>query len=719
MHETAQNKKEYKKHIDEALNNSYMRKTLDKFAVDYRENRISVMDEIPLREHISKIAEKKDWCSKNLDALYFQFKEEAKKRGIIVHRAKDALEANMYVSVIAQSKNAKKFIKSKSMTAEEIELNKFLYNDKDLSENIEIIETDLGEWIIQLRNEGPSHMVMPAIHLSRYEIANDFTKVTGHEYDPEDVHNLVKVARIQLRKHFHSADIGISGANFCIAENGSFGLVSNEGNAKMVSTLPKTHIIIAGLDKIVPTIEDALTAATVLPRNATAQRLTANLSFINGVTDFSSGTDSEKKEVHIIFVDNGRSEIAKDPLFSQIFRCVRCGACANVCPVYRMVGGHKMGYIYIGAIGLILTYFYHDKEKANYLSQNCLGCGACKDVCAGNIDLPRLIQEIRKLCQDEFGSPATAVLSAQIMKNRKLFHTLLKSVRFSQKPFIGKENYIRHLPDILFGKHQFKSLPSLASKSFRELWAEELQYTLPNPDKTIALFAGCVQDFIYPEQLKSFVKVMKKMNVQIDFPEEQNCCGLPLQMLSQNEIAKDVAMTNTNALRKTNYDAIVTLCASCASHMKHGYQNLLGDSFIHLYNKVYDFSTFMVDILQVKSDIFKKSDEKVAIHYPCHQCRTLGVNNQPVKLIELVANYTPTKEEKVCCGFGGTYSAKFPEISSELLSNKINDITSTTAQRIVMDCPGCVIQIKGGMHKSKHDIKVTHIAELLEENLID
>ena len=710
MEEAAKTLKEYQEHIDEALNDKFLRKTLDKFAVEYRVSRDNVFKEVPGADCVQKIADTKDWCSKHLEELYEQFKAEAEKRGVIVHRAKTAKEANEIVVKIANENAVKSVVKSKSMTAEETML-----NVKLIQEKFEVVETDLGEWIIQLRDEGPSHMVMPAIHLSRYQVADDFMKVTGDTYNPEDIPQLVKVARVQLRKKFNHADLGISGANFCIAENGTFGIATNEGNGRMVTTIPKTHIAIAGLDKLVPNLEAALNVLTVLPRNATGQRLTSNVTWINGAGECEIGKDG-KKNLHIIFLDNGRTEIAKDPLFSQIFRCVRCGACANVCPVYRMVGGHKMGHIYIGAIGLILTYFFHGRDKAAILAQNCIGCEACKDICSGGIDLPELIREVRTRCHDEFGTPVKEVFAGKILKDRKRFHTFLKFVRFSQKPMTDNEGFIRHLPDILFSRHKFKSLPALAPKAFREMWAD-LKYTLENPTMRVALFSGCVQDFVYPEQLEAFVKVMKHHNVQVDFPEEQNCCGLPMFMMNQNDVAKEMAEYNIKAMNADSYDAIITLCASCTSHFKNGYHTIFGDDAKSFIEKITDFSSFMVDKLGVTSELLNKSDEKVTFHSPCHQCRGIGVVEQPRALIDMAAEYVPCAEEQVCCGFGGSYSAKFPEISSQILANKVRNIKETGASRLVTDCPGCIIQIRGGVHKAGLNVKVSHIAELLAENL--
>ncbi|MBD5553199.1 MAG: lactate utilization protein, partial [Desulfovibrio sp.] len=283
MHEAPTSLGDYRKKIDEALADDFLRRTLDTFAVAYKANREAVMGEIDERGLIKQIADAKDDACSHMEELYAQFKQEAEKRGAIVHRAKDAEEANEIILKIAQENNCKRVIKSKSMTAEEIQLNPYLEKH-----GLIVDETDLGEWIIQLRHEGPSHMVMPAIHLSRYQVADNFEKETGEKQEAEDVHKLVKVARVQLRRKFIHADMGVTGCNFAVAENGAISTVTNEGNARMVETLPPVQCTIAGLDKLVPTIDVALTALQVLPRNATAQRLTAYASFICGAVDCES-----------------------------------------------------------------------------------------------------------------------------------------------------------------------------------------------------------------------------------------------------------------------------------------------------------------------------------------------------------------------------------------------------------------------------------------------
>ena len=720
----------YHRQIEEALNDSFQRRTLDKFAVEYRASRDKVFEEIDGRGLIRQIADMKDAAAQRIDELYAQFKAEAERRGVVVHRAADAAEAREIIAKIAEENGVKRVVKSKSMTAEEIGLNAHLEK-----KGIDVCETDLGEWIIQLRGEGPSHMVMPAIHLSRQQVAEDFERATGEKQDREDVQRLVKVARRELRPKFLAADMGISGANFCIAETGCLAIVTNEGNGRLVNTLPRVHVALAGLDKLVPRIEDALTALQVLPRNATSQRLTSYVTFIDGAGPCAK-SPTGRKILHVVFLDNGRAKAAKDPLFSQVFRCVRCGACANVCPVFRLVGGHRMGHVYIGAIGLVLTYLFHDRDIAKTLCQNCIGCGSCKDICSGGIDLPALIQEIRARFGREDGAPLPAKLASLAMKDRKLFHTLLKFARFSQKPVAGKDGFVRHLPTALFGKHGFKSLPVLAPKAFREMWSENhVPRTTDHEPRTakIALFAGCAQDFAYPEQLVAAMKVFKAAGVEVDFPMDQTCCGLPLVMLGESKTAAEIARQNVTAFAG-KYDAIVTLCASCASHLKHGYARLLGDdsAAAAFSAKVTDFSSFVAKLWGLEGhgkteDKGQKTEDgiarhplsqKVAYHASCHLCRELGVKEAPRALIRQVAEYVPSAEEESCCGFGGTFSAKFPEVSAELMRKKLANVTASGAKRLVLDCPGCAMQLKGGADKLGLDLKVTHISELLAENVV-
>ncbi|WP_461210442.1 L-lactate dehydrogenase (quinone) large subunit LdhH [Desulfocurvus sp. DL9XJH121] len=713
----AKNLEDYRKECQEALGDEFLRKAMDAFAVAYRANRVNAFADMNERELIAEIADAKDESVSRLSELFAEFKAKAEAAGTKVHVAKTAAEANEIIARIAREEGVKRVVKSKSMTAEETLLNHHLE-----AEGLEVTETDLGEWIIQLRHEGPTHMVMPAIHLSRYQVADLFTDVTSQKQD-SDIEKLVKVARRELRAKYIEADMGISGANFAVAETGGIGLITNEGNARLVTTLPRVHVAICGLDKLTPTLHDCLRVIRALPRNATGQAITSYVTWICGANECAPGPDG-KKVHHVVFLDNGRTAMALDPDFKQVLRCVRCGACANVCPVYRLVGGHKMGHIYIGAIGLLLTYFFHGRDKAKNLVQNCINCGACKEVCAAGIDLPRLIKEVHARIQDEEGHPLPSVLLAKVLKSRKLFHTLLRTAKMGQKPVVdGKTGYLRHLPMAFFKEQNFRALPPIAKKPFRDEW-EKVRPETKTPKYRVAIFSGCVQDFVYPEQLKAAVKVMDGHGVDMDFPMEQTCCGLPVVMMGETQTAKDVAAQNVTVIDPGKYDYVVTMCASCASHLKHAYPKLLedeprmADKARRFSEKVIDFSSFVHDVLGVGASDFRELSvgTKTAYHAPCHLCRGMGVHDAPRDLMKDAGlDYVQAAEEDVCCGFGGTFSMKFPEESKELLNKKLDNVKATGATQLVTDCPGCVMQLRGGAHARGDSITVRHIAEALAE----
>ncbi|SDP07155.1 L-lactate dehydrogenase (quinone) large subunit LdhH [Desulforhopalus singaporensis] len=711
--QNAKNLSSYRKECRESLDNDFLRNALDTFAVAYRTSRANAFRDFNTVELISDVAAMKDGCVAELDQLFTTFKKNAEAAGVQVHYAEDGDEANRIISEIARKTGTRKVVKSKSMTAEEILINHVLEDD-----GLEVTETDLGEWIIQLRHEGPSHMVMPAIHLSRYQVRDLFSEVTG-DHQSQDIEKLVKVARKELRQKFFEADMGISGANFAIADSGTIGLVTNEGNARLVTTLPKVHVAIFGLDKLVPTIADALKILKVLPRNATGQPITSYVTWITGANEYLAEA-GRNKEVHFVVLDNGRREMAKDPLFAQIFRCVRCGACANVCPVYRLVGGHKMGHIYIGAIGLILTYFFHGQDKAKNLVQNCINCEACKDICAGGIDLPRLIKEVQVRIQDKQGHPLPALLLGKLLRNRKLFHTLLRTAKWAQRPVAGNDGFIRHLPMIFFKQHDFKALPTIAENPFRDLF-KELDLKVDNPRYRVGLFSGCVQDFVYPEQMQACAELCASCGIAMVFPEKQSCCGLPVQMMGEMKASRDVARQNVEAFSGEKIDFIITLCASCASHLKHNYSKLLandtrmGGKVKEFTEKVIDFPTFARNYLDLTEQDFAGDKKKVTYHSPCHLCRGMGVHDAPKELMQTAGlDYVRAQEEESCCGFGGTYSAKFPELSEQILKRKLDDIESTGAELLLSDCPGCIMQLRGGLKKRGSMIQVEHSAECLK-----
>jgi iron-sulfur cluster protein len=716
MIKTAQDMKSYKKKLQEALDDKFLRSALDNFNTVYRENRPQVYAGIDFERLRDEIAAAKDEALPRLEELFEQFRFNAEAAGARVHQARDAGQANEIIATIARQSGSKRIIKSKSMTAEETFLNHHLER-----EGLQVTETDLGEWIIQLRKEGPSHMVMPAIHLSRYQVGDLFEKVAGEKLDAEDIDILVKVAREQLRPAFLEADMGITGANFAIANTGALGLVTNEGNMRLVTTLPKVHVALVGYDKLIPDLQAALRILKVLPRNATGQAITSYVTWIKGAVQCGASL-SGRKETHIVFLDNGRLALAGDPVFATSLRCIRCGACANVCPIYSKVGGHKYGHVYIGAIGLILTLFYHGSENDRAIVRNCLNCQACKEVCPVAIDLPHLIKKTYRAVLDIEGrQPAKNFIMSRVMKNRKLFHFILRQASLAQRPFTKGAPLMRHLPHFFEKAHGFRSLPAIARVPFRDRWAR-LKPAVANPLLTVGFFGGCAVDFIYPEQAEALLSLLEGHRVDLKFPMEQTCCGLPALMAAEEATARELALQNARAFSSSNAAYILTLCASCASHIKHNLVKFFVNDaagrkeVLTFADKIIDLSSFVKNVLNVSPETFRQTGKKVTYHAPCHLCRGLRVTREPRRLITMAGcDYLASRDEEVCCGFGGSYSVDFPEISAEILKKKLDSVEQSGADLLVTDCPGCILQLKGGLDRRSSKVEVKHIVELLAE----
>ncbi|MCE5345559.1 MAG: LUD domain-containing protein [Bacteroidales bacterium] len=705
--------KKYRKEISHALDDKFLQTALGNFTSNYPQSRENAFNGKNIEELIHGITDLKRKSVSHINELYSLFKQKATEHGAIIHLASDAEEANSIIEKIASEGNVRSIVKSKSMTSEEIHL-----NDHLISKGFEVVETDLGEWIIQLRHEGPSHMVMPAIHLSKGQVAETFSDETKQS-QPEVIKTLVSVARKELRPRFLKADMGITGANFAIAGTGTIGIVTNEGNARLVTTLPRIHVALIGLEKLIETVDEALKILEVLPKNATGQKITSYITWITGRNECKSSADG-KKEYHIVFLDNKRSEIANDKIFSDILNCIRCGACANVCPVYGHIGGHMMGHVYIGPVGHILTYFYHGIDNAAFLADNCINCLACKEVCAAGIDLPSLIKEIQIRINERKGRPVISKTVTALLKNRKMFHRFLKIAKTGQKPFTGNDGFIRHLPLILYKEHSFRTLPVLADEPLRDKW-KSIKPVVNNPKLKIGIFAGCLDDFVYPEQVEAAIKLFAANNIESFMPEEQSCCGLPLMMTGDKKNSKIVALRNVMAFKDGGYDAIVTLCASCASFLKGSYPEMEGfndeekEQITRFAGKITDFRSFVNKYCSFRSN--ENVGKTVTYHAPCHLIRGLNLKESAENLITKAGyKFVRSEFENQCCGFGGTYTVKYPEISAAQLEKKLDAAEKTGAEILLTECPGCIMQLRGGADKQKRNISVLHLSEILNCN---
>ncbi|BCR03531.1 (Fe-S)-binding protein [Desulfuromonas versatilis] len=708
--------RQYKQRIDAALAQPKLSEALHKFGDAYlisRQNAFAGLDFEALR---GEIAEMKDQVRENRQELLEQFTRNAEAAGAKVFFARTAEEANAYIAELAREKGVTAVAKSKSMASEETHLNHALEHV-----GAKAVETDLGEWIIQLAGQRPSHMVMPAIHMFKEEVAELFGKVTGKQ-EPAEIAHLVQVAREQLRQAYFDAGMGITGANIAVAETGGIALVTNEGNARLASTLPKIHVALVGIEKLVPTLEDAAKVVRILPKNATGQLLTSYVTWIRGAVPCGE----EQKELHIVLLDNGRSALAESPHCKDAMRCVRCGACANVCPVYQTVGGHVFGHIYIGAIGIILTAFFHGLDKAAEIVRACIGCRACVAICPSKIDLEGIILHLRSVVGDEEGiGTAKSIVFKKVMRNRKLFHSLVRAGSLLQKPVSKGERTIRHLPAYFSSFTEWRTLPTIAEKPLRDQF-DSVAKKLDKPRYRVAMFGGCANDFIYPEMGVSLIKVLNHLGVEVYYPQEQNCCGIPALYSGDRETAVELAEQNVKAMLAENPDYIVTTCPTCTMALKRDFVEHLQDNPVwaqkaeELSAKTMDVSAFIVNVLgEAAAFQGKAAAEKVTYHDSCHLRRGAGVWQEPRELL------TTSGKELVemahadrCCGFGGSYSfTSHPNISKQITRDKVEDIEKTGAATVAMDCPGCLIMLRGALEKRGLPVRAAHTVELLAEAL--
>ena len=709
--------KKFKASITRAVNDSNLTGALGKFSEAYKVNRAKAYEGIDFEELRGRIAQIKSEAACDLDGLAEIFRKNAEALGAKVFRTRDPGEVKKYILKVAREAGVKQVVKSKSMATEEIHLNRFL-----LEAGISVAETDLGEWIIQLAGQTPSHMVMPAIHMTKEEVAELFSKEV-EERVSTDIPRLVQVARNELRPKFLAADMGISGGNIAVAETGSIVLVTNEGNARLVTTLPRIHIALVGVEKLVREFASVAPILDALPRSATAQLLTSYVSIISGPTQ---NDDGSTKELHIILMDNKRTEMARDPKFKQALQCIRCGSCLNVCPIFRLVGGHVFGGIYTGGIGTILTAWFDELQKSEEIQGLCIQCGSCTQVCPGKLDIPEMIMEIRRRLVQEKGQSLVQKAIFGVVNNRKLFHTMLRAASLAGKPFASGK-FIRHLPLFLSDLTDGRSLPAIAAEPFRDSFARIKQ---PKCAEKIVFYAGCLIDFAYPEMGIALVTLLNKAGIEVIFPQAQTCCGAPALYNGAYQVAAQNAVDNIQVLMKETATRVVSACPTCTVALTHEFIKTLDTlgqgewlpQARELAEKTVDFSTLVKRLVDEGRLSFKEGEElgKITYHDSCHLKRTLKVFEEPRQLLEK-AGYQVTEmfECDMCCGMGGSYSMKLPEISAPILKSKLKHIKDTGAPLVAMDCPGCVMQIRGGFDQDDSPVKVRHTVELLVDRLKD
>jgi L-lactate dehydrogenase complex protein LldF len=455
------------------LNDAQLRHNMGQATRAIREKRAAAVSELPDWQELREAGRAlKERTLRHLDEYLLQLEESVQKAGGHVHWARDGEEANRIIAGIARNHGAKEVAKVKSIATDEIKLNEFLEG-----EGIKAVETDLAEFIIQLADETSSHILVPAIHKNRAEIREIFLRELGVDALSDQPEDLTNAARLYLRERFLKAKVGISGANFAVAETGTVCVVESEGNGRMCVSLPPVLVTLMGIEKLIPAWQDFEVFMQLLPRSSTAERMNPYTSFWTGISE-----DDGPQEFHLVLLDNGRTQVLADETGRQALNCIRCSACLNSCPVYERTGGHAYNSVYPGPIGAILTpqLVGIGEPGPDSLPYASSLCGACYEVCPVKINIPEVLVHLRgrvvRHKQDEGGikgklDPENVAMRAmgKSFSDRRLYEGAQKAARVGQWP-LARGGTIHRLPGRLAGWTQVRDLEPIPEQTFREWW---------------------------------------------------------------------------------------------------------------------------------------------------------------------------------------------------------------------------------------------------------
>ena len=456
----------------EGMNNACLQTSLRSLQSRYGKGALDIWRTLPDPGLRHSVKTRRMQTLTHLDGLLALLAEGIEAQGGHVYFAADAEAANVYVRDLARTRGVRRVVKGKSMLSAEIGINTVLE-----ASGIEVVETDLGEFIVQIAGSSASHIIAPCIHMDRRQIGRLFADRLDIPYS-DDPPTLTRAARKALRKKLLTADMGLTGCNFACAETGQISLVSNEGNIRMATTLPKLHVALMGMERITATMDDQRDLLQLLTRGAALQKISTYVSFVGGPR--REGDPDGPEEFHLVIIDNGRSRILADPEFREALACIRCGACLNICPVYGRIGGHAYHSPYSGPIGAVVTPLLQGINRHADLCKGETLCGACRDICPVDNDLPRMLTALRhKLA---YGDPAWRVrphnrlealgykLWQRIISNSRIYEIVFRVVRALQRPYLEPQGMTGPLPGLKGGWTDGRDLPPLAPQSFRERW---------------------------------------------------------------------------------------------------------------------------------------------------------------------------------------------------------------------------------------------------------
>lgn len=705
--------------IERALSNPNLQRALDNAMATLYGRRGAVLGSIDFEALRRRARELKERALARNDELLAQVVERVTELGGTVAVTANAAEARDYIAALARDRGVRRVVKAKSMVSEEIHLNSALEE-----RGIEVVETDLGERIIQLAGERPSHLIVPAVHKTKDDIIDLLARTMGLADPPTQAEDLTRLIRVDLRERFLTADMGITGANFVVAETGTLVLVENEGNIRLSSQLPPVHVALTGREKIVETLADIATFLELLPRSGTGQLLTSYVSLITGVpstevTDFgrATGETVHEREFHLVIVDNGRSTAAADPQLREALYCIRCGACLNACAPYTRVGGHVYGSDpYPGGIGCAWTYITKGHPEAGEINGLCTTCSRCTEVCPVMIDIPWLNTVIKERNHQEFGTG----LRERVFARADLLGDVGSAVAPVANAIMGRR--LARLPLARLGVDPDRRMPRYERQTLEAWFRERGPVVVPEPRARVALFVDCFANHNLPHVGQAAVEVLERARVEV-VPAHNACCGRPAMSQGLLEKPRSWAAANLTELGRLvgeGYD-IVCIEPSCLSTLREDYRRLLettaleGDPRIGVLEEhAYDITEYLVKLAR-DGNLgleLKPLDEAFAVHGHCHQ-KSLGLGPTPAAVLRLIPDADVREVEALCCGMVGSfgYKAEYSALS-RAIGGPLFDRLAQAGGSVVACGISCRTQIESGM-----GCRVVHPVELIHQAL--
>jgi len=657
---------------------------------------------VSFRDDVRKAKER---CIEHLPRLKKQFIENVEKRGAKVFEAKTATDVIKYCLDLASKRGATALAKSKSLTTEEIELNRPL-----IDAGIDVVETDLGELIIQLVHEKPFHLVFPSVHKMAPEVAEIFARATGKAVQG-DIPSIMKVVRKYLRPIFLNAQIGMTGANIGIAETGAICIETNEGNARLVSSIGSCHICVMGMEKIVETIEDAMLMILAHPVSASGQLPTTYVTWMHGRSPLGSGEEQAHRESHIIILDNGRTEMREDPEYRESLYCIRCGACMNVCPTSGIVGGHTFGHIYPGPMGICWTAGVHGLETAADFAPLCISCGLCKEICPAKIDMPHIIAEVKHRDAKKHGYPlANSVMMGADKAAR------LGSATAPLANFALNSPAIRKVMEKSIGLSADRQVPAFASRTFVKQFKKHAS-PVTDPQRKVAFFIDVYANYNNPDLGMAAVEQLESLNCEVIVPD-QDASGYPFIAYGDMDRARKAAAGNVAGLYpyvKQGYE-IVSIEPTATYSLTLSYPRLLeqDDRAGLIADNTHELFEYLnkIETQNGKAPISTSlQGRRFGFHCPCHQ-RSLGSGNGAMEWLRRRGAEVELIETGTCCGMGGTFGLKAGLLGHKLsmaVGEGLFDLfKKADIEAIVTESSVCKIQLLEGT-----GLNVFHPLELL------